>query len=95
MRTACVLVGRMKLYVPFLQFAGQMVAPFSVTKRSSGACVVCGATHAPCGVRASIWRNTGYTLAQQLQRPSIRRVFNRITGSVFVGFGAVLLRGRA
>lgn len=37
----------------------------------------------------------GYTLAQQLQRPAIRRVFNRITGCVFVGFGAVLLRGRA
>lgn len=37
----------------------------------------------------------GYTLAQQLQRPAIRRVFNRITGCVFMGFGAVLLRGRA
>ncbi|KDE20696.1 amino acid transporter [Acetobacter aceti 1023] len=43
----------------------------------------------------AIYAVGGYTLAQQLQRPSVRRVFNRITACVFVGFGAVLLRGRA
>lgn len=34
----------------------------------------------------------GKTLARHLAKPALRRAFNRLTGSVFVGFGALLLR---
>jgi len=46
----------------------------------------------------TIWYFTyamgGRGLASHLERPSLKRVFNRVTGAVFVGFGAVLLRSR-
>ncbi|VVB44607.1 Amino acid transporter [Beijerinckiaceae bacterium RH AL1] len=37
----------------------------------------------------------GSSLARSLQRPSWRRVFNRISGSIFVGFGLMLFEARA
>jgi threonine/homoserine/homoserine lactone efflux protein len=37
----------------------------------------------------------GSSLARSLQRPSWRRVFNRISGSIFVGFGLMLFQARA
>ena len=46
----------------------------------------------------TIWYFTyavgGRSLASHLERPSLKRVFNRVTGAVFVGFGAVLLKSR-
>jgi threonine/homoserine/homoserine lactone efflux protein len=37
----------------------------------------------------------GGTLSAHLRRPSVKRLFNRVTGSIFVGFGAALLTSRA
>jgi len=37
----------------------------------------------------------GGTLSVYLRRPSVKRLFNRVTGSIFVGFGAALLTSRA
>ena len=36
----------------------------------------------------------GRGLAVHLERPALKRAFNRVTGAVFVGFGAVLLKSR-
>lgn len=36
----------------------------------------------------------GRTLSRHLVRPPIRRMFNRVTGAMFVGFGAVLLKAK-
>lgn len=36
----------------------------------------------------------GQSLAGYLTRPSLKKVYNRITGGVFIGFGAALLRIR-
>lgn len=36
----------------------------------------------------------GARLAASLTRPSLKRTFNRITGAIFVGFGAMLLGAR-
>jgi len=37
----------------------------------------------------------GQRLSRWLDRPGMRRAFDRVTGAIFVGFGAVLLRFRA
>jgi threonine/homoserine/homoserine lactone efflux protein len=37
----------------------------------------------------------GRSLAGHLEKPALKRVFNRATGAIFVGFGAVLLTSRA
>lgn len=37
---------------------------------------------------------TGGSLSRQLRKPSLKRTFNRLTGAIFVGFGALLLRAR-
>jgi threonine/homoserine/homoserine lactone efflux protein len=46
----------------------------------------------------TIWYFTyamgGRGLAGHLERPSLKRAFNRATGVVFVGFGAILLKSR-
>ncbi|MDE1915177.1 MAG: LysE family translocator [Sphingomonadales bacterium] len=36
----------------------------------------------------------GRGLARHLERPSLKRVFNRATGAIFVGFGAILLKSK-
>jgi threonine/homoserine/homoserine lactone efflux protein len=36
----------------------------------------------------------GRGLAVHLEKPALKRVFNRVTGAVFVGFGAILLKSR-
>ena len=36
----------------------------------------------------------GHILARYLKRPSLKRVFNRVTGAIFVGFGVALLKAR-
>lgn len=36
----------------------------------------------------------GRGLATHLEKPALKRVFNRVTGAVFVGFGAILLKSR-
>jgi threonine/homoserine/homoserine lactone efflux protein len=36
----------------------------------------------------------GRGLAAHLEKPALKRVFNRVTGAVFVGFGAILLKSR-
>ena len=36
----------------------------------------------------------GRTLSGYLAQPSLRRVFDRITGTIFIGFGLVLLRAK-
>lgn len=36
----------------------------------------------------------GRSLSRHLARPAIKRVFNRVTGAIFIGFGAALLRVR-
>lgn len=36
----------------------------------------------------------GKSLSRYLVRPAVRRVFNRVTGCIFIGFGATLLRVR-
>jgi threonine/homoserine/homoserine lactone efflux protein len=36
----------------------------------------------------------GGSLSRQLRKPSLKRTFNRLTGAIFVGFGALLLRAR-
>ncbi|MPS69801.1 LysE family translocator [Novosphingobium aerophilum] len=36
----------------------------------------------------------GGSLSRHLRKPSVKRVFNRVTGSIFVGFGAALLTSR-
>lgn len=36
----------------------------------------------------------GGSLSRQLRKPRLKRVFNRITGAIFVGFGAMLLKTR-
>ncbi|GAN60599.1 LysE family translocator [Acetobacter cibinongensis] len=41
-----------------------------------------------------IYAAGGRSLSHYLIRPSIKRVFNRITGAIFVGFAALLLRSR-
>ncbi|MCQ9154095.1 LysE family translocator [Acidomonas methanolica] len=37
----------------------------------------------------------GRKLARLIGTPRMKRLFNRVTGTVFLGFGAVLLRGRS
>ena len=37
----------------------------------------------------------GHSLSRSLARPAIRRVFNRVTGAIFIGFGAILLKAKA
>lgn len=37
----------------------------------------------------------GGWLSAHLRRPSVKRLFNRVTGSIFVGFGAALLTSRS
>ncbi|QOF94714.1 LysE family translocator [Novacetimonas hansenii] len=37
----------------------------------------------------------GRKMAAYLERPTLKRAFNRITGGIFIGFGAILLRARA
>ena len=41
-----------------------------------------------------IYGVAGGSLARHLRKPSLKRAFNRITGTIFVGFGAALLRAR-
>lgn len=36
----------------------------------------------------------GGSLSSHLRRPSVKRLFNRVAGSIFVGFGAALLSSR-
>ena len=36
----------------------------------------------------------GHSLSRYLSRPAIKRLFNRITGAIFVGFGLALLKVR-
>ncbi|MGH6744256.1 threonine/homoserine/homoserine lactone efflux protein [Novosphingobium sp. PhB57] len=36
----------------------------------------------------------GGSLSTHLRKPSVKRLFNRVTGSIFVGFGAALLTSR-
>lgn len=36
----------------------------------------------------------GRGLATHLEKPALKQVFNRVTGAVFVGFGAILLKSR-
>ena len=37
----------------------------------------------------------GRKMAAYLERPALKRAFNRVTGGIFIGFGAILLRARA
>lgn len=37
----------------------------------------------------------GRKMAAYLSRPTLKRTFNRLTGGIFIGFGAILLRARA
>ena len=37
----------------------------------------------------------GRSLSAHLARPAVKRAFNRITGIIFLGFGAALLRAKA
>jgi threonine/homoserine/homoserine lactone efflux protein len=41
-----------------------------------------------------IYGLAGGSLSRQLRQPRLKRVFNRVTGAIFVGFGAMLLRAR-
>jgi len=41
-----------------------------------------------------IYGTAGGSLSRQLQKPSLKRVFNRVTGAIFVGFGLMLLQAR-
>lgn len=43
----------------------------------------------------AIYALGGRSLARHLERPVLRRTFNRITGGIFVAFGIALLRVRA
>jgi len=36
----------------------------------------------------------GGSLSRQLRRPSLKRAFNRVTGTIFIAFGIMLLRSR-
>lgn len=36
----------------------------------------------------------GQSLARYLRKPALKRAFNRVTGTIFIGFGLVLLRAR-
>jgi threonine/homoserine/homoserine lactone efflux protein len=36
----------------------------------------------------------GGSLSRQLRKPPLKRTFNRLTGAIFLGFGALLLRAR-
>lgn len=36
----------------------------------------------------------GGSLSRQLRKPRLKRAFNRVTGAIFVGFGAMLLKTR-
>ncbi|WP_343529085.1 LysE family translocator [Sphingomonas sp.] len=36
----------------------------------------------------------GHSLSRYLARPSIKRIFNRVTGVIFCGFGALLLKAK-
>lgn len=40
----------------------------------------------------SVYALCGKSLAHRLARPTLRRAFNRLTGGIFIGFGALLLR---
>ncbi len=42
----------------------------------------------------AIYASGGRSLARHLERPALRRTFNRITGGIFVAFGIALLRVR-
>ncbi|MCG4254338.1 LysE family translocator [Acetobacter senegalensis] len=42
----------------------------------------------------SLYAFGGTSLSRMLQRPDLRKLFDRVTGVVFMGFGGVLLRGR-
>ena len=37
----------------------------------------------------------GKSITGFLQRPAMRRAFNRISGTIFLGFGVALLRAKA
>jgi threonine/homoserine/homoserine lactone efflux protein len=41
-----------------------------------------------------IYGLAGGSLSRQLRQPRLKRAFNRVTGAIFVGFGAMLLRAR-
>ena len=41
-----------------------------------------------------IYAAGGHSLSRYLSRPSVKRVFNRITGMIFVGFAALLLKAK-
>nr|WP_298795166.1 LysE family translocator [uncultured Acetobacter sp.] len=41
-----------------------------------------------------IYATGGQGLSLLLTRPVVRKAFDRITGTIFIGFGAILLRGR-
>lgn len=41
-----------------------------------------------------IYAAGGHSLSRYLARPAIKRVFNRITGAIFVGFAALLLKAK-
>lgn len=40
----------------------------------------------------AVYAMGGRSLSRYLRRPNIKRVFNRITGGIFIGFGLALLR---
>lgn len=42
----------------------------------------------------AVYGLAGGSLSTQLRKPSLKRAFNRVTGTIFVGFGAMLLRVR-
>ena len=41
-----------------------------------------------------IYGVAGGSLSRQLRKPRLKRAFNRATGTIFMGFGAMLLRAR-
>lgn len=41
-----------------------------------------------------IYGAAGGSLSRQLRKPSLKKAFNRMTGTIFIGFGAMLLKAR-
>jgi len=41
-----------------------------------------------------VYGTAGGSLSRQLRKPSLKRIFNRVTGVIFIGFGVLLLETR-
>ena len=42
----------------------------------------------------AVYAAGGHSLAGYLARPGLRKVFDRVVGTIFIGFGLALLRAR-